>query len=84
MTDATGGSEQTSHGDYVPDADEYAADRAEWRRGLAGDQSRGGPGGGRPGAPPQHPGNEPGGWGGGPALGARFPFRFRPAWKRRM
>ena len=39
MTDATGESEQTSHGDYVPDADEYAADRAEWRRGLAGDQS---------------------------------------------
>jgi len=39
MTDATGESEQTSHGDYVPDAGEYAADRAEWRRGLASDQS---------------------------------------------
>jgi cephalosporin hydroxylase len=29
--------DQTSHGDYVPDADEYAAARDEWRRGLADD-----------------------------------------------
>jgi cephalosporin hydroxylase len=30
--------EQTSHGDYVPDATEYAAERDDWRRGLAADQ----------------------------------------------
>ena len=39
MTEQTGEQEQTSHGDYVPDATEYAAERDDWRRGLAGDQA---------------------------------------------
>ena len=39
MTDATGESEQTSHGDYVPDADEYAADRRRVAPRLAADES---------------------------------------------
>lgn len=30
---------QTSHGDYVPDGEEYAAERVRWRRGLAVDQA---------------------------------------------
>ncbi len=39
MTD-NGASEQTSHGDYVPDADEFAAAaRAAWREALAGDEA---------------------------------------------
>lgn len=40
MTEPTGDAgEQTSHGDYVPNATEYAAERDAWRRGLAGDQA---------------------------------------------
>jgi cephalosporin hydroxylase len=31
--------EQTSHGDYVPNGEEYAAERVQWRRDLADDQA---------------------------------------------
>jgi len=37
MTEAGTSDTRTSHGDYVPDADEFASSRAEWRRSLGAD-----------------------------------------------
>lgn len=37
MTDGDGTTDRTSHGDYVPDADEYASSRTGWRQSLAAD-----------------------------------------------
>jgi cephalosporin hydroxylase len=38
MTDGEGRTDRTSHGDYVPDSDEYEVARAEWRKSLAADE----------------------------------------------